>query len=189
MNIFDTKAPKETPPSPLLAEHQLAFELLRECLRARAEYIVYGAFPLEIKLQLLRDLIGYANHETIGTITDERSLKKFAIWASDDKYAITRIGFLTKATQYLRIQLGDKRWSKLTIDVANGISVLSPSNSATFTFSDLNRSLQKPRPEIFQSDYWLVTAVMLFLDPTYYKELIMLESDLVKSIQKSELRV
>lgn len=183
MNIFTrTTPPIPDPLSPILEtpQHQLAFSLLKDYLLFWIKVIQSLPVSATRKVELLRDLRSYPIvHKNIGSITNPTLLPRVIEWLLEPNYVDSRQEFVIKATQYLRVQLGAKRWKALVIDIGEGISITSPKSETNRGFSKLNKELNIPRPETLEEEHWLVIIVMLVLSPDYYTDVLNAEMDLV----------
>lgn len=151
---------------------QLAFDLLLTCIESRAKYILYSRIEPQEKINMIADLREYSEQINLGNITTDAGLRKIHEYITQEGKSITRSDFIFKTTQYLRLQLGAKRWKSLVDSVANGIQVASNVLITKGGLSNLNRELSTPNIDVFESEHWLVIVVLLALEPTYNEMLL-----------------
>lgn len=178
-----------TPPTPPTYSDQpgqkLAFELLLTCIDSRAKYIMYSRMDPVEKIEMLADIREFTEQINLGNITTEVGLRKLRDYISQEGKSISREDFIYKTTQYLRIQLGEKRWNHLVDSVANGLQVASTQLVAHGGLSILNRELNSPNISVFKSEHWLVTMVLLALEPTYNELLLGYEAMISEQLKGS----
>lgn len=141
------------------------FELLEDCVNGRINEIIVMHTP-EQALAHINDFYFYNQNSGLSAMTSPEALNKILHLIQQDGKAPTREDFLFKTTQYLRLRLGADRWRQLTKDIANALAIASPPEQGKHDgLSNLNRSINTPRLEQFQADYWLVTYALLAIYP------------------------